>query len=261
MGKHIVLGAGNLGLDLEQQARAEGHSVQVFSASNGWRYPDKLPRARLAEADVVWCTVGAGSVEAAAKDFREFADLHIRLPMELAQFLPRSTRLVCFSTEYLECDQARRSLYAQSKLAMEHLLLGSGRENLRIYRVGSLYGSHKISATFPGKLAAKIAKGETLISLPKNACHPTPTAWLAALLMQHIERPPFAKVIRAYSGGAATMLEWAELAFGPPAGFFQREPDPDRPLSLPAGTALGRVEVPSWRELWVMHGRKLRLIP
>lgn len=253
MARHVVLGRGNLGTDLDLALRKAGH--EVFTPSVGsYRYPGQLPVGHLMDADFVWCAIGAGSVEAAKEDFRPFLDLHVRLPMELAQHLPEKARLILFSTDYCsEPGFMDRSLYSLSKRMMEHSMILSKRENVRVYRIGSLYGSHRPDRTLPGKLARRLEIDHRVIELPVNRCRPTSTQWLAEKLVAHQEEHMGHLITTAAPMGVTTVLDWAKEMFPDRANQFQsRGIDESRPVILESGSLFGRVtpDGEDWRSVW-----------
>lgn len=261
MAKHLVLGNGNLGQDLAEAIIRQNDSVEILSRSNGFEYPLSLPTSRLIQANYVWCTVGAGSVESAKEDFRRHLDLHVRLPVELSQRLPEDTRLILFSTDYLDEEgYGPRSLYALSKQMMEKALHMSGRKNYRIYRVGSLYGSHKPEECFPGKLMKRFREAQP-IELPKNSCRPTPTKWLAQEVLDHQRETVPKFMIPEWTiapQGKTTVHEWGSLILKDcdiPVKPF----DTERPCALPRGNRFGWMDdkLPDWRVLWDVYGQEV----
>lgn len=250
MSRHIVLGSGNLGLDLAEEIIRRGDTVEIISRSNGFNYPTTLPTARLCSASYVWCTVGAGSVEAAKQDFTRQIDLHLRLPVELAQKLPEDVTLICFSSDYVsEIAMDPRSLYAHGKRFMEIALDQTRRKKLRVYRVGSLYGVHKPWETFPGKIYASHLKGQVRVN--RNPCRPTPTAWLAKELLEDLNNRQHPWTIQMAPGVVTDHYEWSK-AILPGEILEESKPDHERPLRLEeVGYGDNR---PTWDRLWSEYG-------
>lgn len=209
MRKHLILGAGNLGLDLKLQAEKRGDLALVASRSSGWDYTkqglDPI-RIQLAWATDIWCTIGAGSIEGAERDFRDYADLHIKLPMELVQNAPHEVRIHLFTTNYIRASETKRTLYARSKKYMEKLVLSTNRPNVSIYEVQSLYGTHKPWSCFPGKVIKSYLDKKEPISVPSNECVPTPTDWLAESILM---LDPIGFVPRCWPDGYVSQLVWA----------------------------------------------------
>lgn len=203
--KHYILGAGNLGRDLllEINARSFG-KVNLVSRSKGSTLLSEEDFEIPKDADVIWYCVGGGSVEEVKKNQKLSELLNRNLPLAMIRNLiqknNRKTKLVIFSTDYIadeECPsdftaevKTPRSLYAQHKLEFEHRALGVNRGNVAIVRVGSLYGVHKPEKTFPGKILANFGFGDmhSRIRLPSNLVTPTPTRWLAGMLIRHIDK-------------------------------------------------------------------------
>jgi len=246
--RHAILGNGNLGNAIAKKLVARNIDFHVFSTMSGWKYPasgiqeicDYCP-------DHVWCTVGAGSVEQAVANYAPFADLHVRLPMELVQGLNDRVSLHFFSTDY--CCVQPQSLYALSKLNMEQLVIMAHRPKTYVYRVGSLYGNHKLRNTFPYKLKVNAAAGKQ-ISLPTNCISPTPVDWLADILINMSDCDTYgdrsSTPLLIHPKGCCTVKEWGELILQKNVG--TREPDTSRPLDC---THLDLNEAPTWKELWL----------
>lgn len=264
MGIQLVLGAGNLGLDLSIQLKQAGHKVEVLSLSNGFDFAsdDGLERLKdcLAntEVDRVWCTVGAGGVSECESNFSNALLLHVRLPHFLMVNLHADTHLVLFSTEYL-CDFSMdRPLvnYTISKRMMEHLAIRIDRPKTRIVRVGSLYGLHKPEKTFPFKF---LNKAGSALEVSVNECYPTPTSWLAKVL-SNLDLGKFDRnrPIHAFPVGPTRSYDWAEMILEN-AGFKHRSIRPavnySHPLRLVKLTDLP--SPPGWSELWLEYGPEL----
>lgn len=179
--RHVIIGNGNLGYSLAKHLMIdEKNSIKILTASNGWKYPTSLQSIHDFTPDHVWVTVGAGSVEQAKKNYNTFIDLHVRLPVELAQTLNPSTVLHLFSSDYIHNPY---NLYALSKLYMEDSIRIIKRPKTFIYRVGSLYGTYKPQNCFPYKLKKNSLKNNE-IKLPVNPISPTPTDWLAKTALE-----------------------------------------------------------------------------
>jgi len=237
--RHAILGNGNLGAALVKECLARDLGFKVFSTTTGWKYPADLQRIHDYRPDHVWVTVGAGSVEQASADYRPFLDLHVRLPMELAQTLNSSVNLHLFSTDY--CEVGAQSLYALSKKYMEDSILMLERPHTFIYRVGSLYGTAKPQKCFPYKLKKNSVTGKA-IALPTNCVCPTPTDWLARRLMA-LETPELLPTSIRPSD-CVTVKEWGELILG--CEVTEAPMDTSRPTICTHGIT----NEPSWRYLW-----------
>ena len=242
--RHAILGNGNLGNAIAKKLVSRNIDFHVFSTMSGWKYPasgiqeicDYCP-------DHVWCTVGAGSVEQAVANYIPFADLHVRLPMELVQGLNDRVSLHFFSTDY--CCVQPQSLYALSKFHMEQLVTMTRRPKTYVYRVGSLYGNHKLKNTFPYKLKANAAAGRQ-ISLPTNCISPTPVDWLADTLLTMLDHEYASnKPFLIHPDTCCTVKEWGELILK--RDVEAREPDTSRPLDCTHLFA----HRPTWKELWL----------
>lgn len=247
--KHVVIGGGNLGLDIMQHGWGrDNYELKVFTLKRGFKYPTSLDPVLDEMPDHVWVTAGAGSVDRAKLNFTPFADLHIRLVMELAQKLPDHTWLHTFSTNYATDST---SLYSISKRTMEELLESYGRKHSRVYRVQSLYGWHKPMKTFPYKLMKNHPQPGRL-TLPPNEIVPTPTSWLAKTLLDNLDKLtkyPYHNVFSLAPNDKTTACEWAQLILGDKYEVEPGDYDKDRPINTFSGCdILDNVE--TWRDLW-----------
>jgi len=207
--KHVVIGYGNLGYCLTREiSKTKTDAVYVLSSHTGWSYPTSIQKILDCKPDHVWVTVGAGSVEQGNLDYTPFSDLHIRLPMELAQKLNPEATLHLFSTDYVH--DPFKSLYALSKSHMEQAITILGRDNTYVYRIGSLYGTYKPEKCFPYKLKKNSLIKE--IKLPLNLICPTPTDWLAEKLIDMLDCYENLKDTLIVSPrGYTTVQTWGEL--------------------------------------------------
>lgn len=239
--RHAILGNGNLGNAIATRLAEINIPHRMFSSSDGWIYPSSGIAAICEyKPDHVWVTVGAGSVEQAKVNFIPFIDLHVSLPMSLAQGLPKATTLHLFSTDY--CSVLPQSLYAMSKKWMEDSIKMLGRPNTYIYRVGSLYGVFKPESCFPYRLAKNKHLGSAL-RLPRNCVAPTPVDWLAETLIPNKGYVPLRPTLVAPSG-CISVRGWGEAILG-----FEIEAngyDKQRPLKC----CHRGEKMPHWRELW-----------
>lgn len=250
--KHVVIGGGNLGCDIVKYGRTnEMGRFKLFTASNGFRYPTSIDPILDELPDHVWLPIGAGSVEGAKKDFTTYADLHIRLVMELAQKLPSRVWLHTFSSNYV--TSPTESLYSYSKYTMEGLLGILLRERTRIYRVQSLYGWDKPLKCFPFRLIKNHPKPDR-ITLPVNLVVPTPTQWLAEVLLHNLPLLMDTKYHVDYNvapEGAVPVFEWAQLILGNEYEVVANGIDTERPEQAKPGCDF--MKAPDWRELWDKH--------
>jgi dTDP-4-dehydrorhamnose reductase len=258
--RHIVLGAGNLGKDLTEHLSALNYGPD---AAIPWCYPtDGIMPVLVNKPEVIWCCVGAGSVEGAKNNMPLYIDLHVRLAAELLQFTPPGVHLIFFSSDYAanelspsdpeQSTLAPKSLYACSKLWLEHLVKTTDRSRAVVIRIGSLYGNHRPDKTFPGKLR-KNCSNLSSIDLPINRVTPTPTWWLAEILASNW-RALFSRnrvpVHHLAPTGNVTTLGWARLFMDEkfsikPSGF-----DAERPAMSLLGCSIPGIARPAWSTLW-----------
>lgn len=245
--RHAIIGNGNLGNALAKEIIKNGEDFKIFSTTTGWKYPaSDLTKIHDFMPDHVWLTVGAGSVEQAQADYKPFSDLHIKLPVDLAQQLNSAVHLHLFSTDY--CAGEPKSLYALSKRHMEDAIALLNRPKTFIYRVGSLYGTFKPHKCFPYKLKRNAVSGKT-ITLPVNQICPTPVDWLTTELIHQHQCWTFGckdgHPISVSPTGCTTVKEFGELILGRP--LESSGLDPKRPEIY---TNEPLVKTQTWRYLW-----------
>ena len=244
--KHVVIGGGNLGIDIMRYGMSHTtDSFKLFTASNGFRYPCSIDPILDEIPDHVWVTIGAGSVEGAVKNFNPYADLHIRLVMELAQ-ASTSYTLHVFSSDYT--SEPLKSLYAYSKYSMEKLLQILDRPKTNIYRVGSLYGQHKAAQTFPHKLLKNYPKPCDVV-VPENEVVPTPTDWIAKEVLSNV-RTKKTQYYNVLPSGITNIVEWAKLILGPEYNVYSSGMDDSRPSTVPFSYDLTDKKPEDWKVLW-----------
>ena len=257
--KHIILGNGNLGNAIATEISKRNQKVLIFSASNGWHYPanpqpiyDEIP-------DHIWVTVGAGSVEQAKANYTPFIDLHIKLPTELTQHLTPHTSLHLFSTDYV-VDRRGKSLYALSKKTMEEAITLINRPLTYIYRIGSLYGTHKPENCFPYKLKKNSLKNTP--TLPLNYITPTPADWVATTLLDNLEElPPETSIFNVAPQENCTVQYWGWRILGKHLSHPDNNSlDPSRPAQSNIGCNLPVTDSFSWLDLWLKRERKWKEI-
>lgn len=265
MQNHIVIGAGNLGQDLKLELERKGHRVLLISQSNGFRWPshsfvyqfDKELGLDRSEIHTVWCAVGSGSVKEAKENYQHAIDINLALPLHLMKTLDVKTKIVLFTSDYaMKSVDHIRSLYALSKAHMEEMVHLHRRPNVMIYRVGSLYGTHKPLQTFPGKIIFnhKDFGFRDKVRLPKNPCHPTPTDWLAEQIVAHQDRKWINSApCEVFPRDIPNLSEWAGAIIGNHLVHEINDYDPERPREFPweSNQTIGNLsENQSWKILW-----------
>lgn len=216
--RHLILGAGNLGQDLYHQLSAErGVEVEIWGTDKFFFDATSfhpIEKVETHHADVIWCTVGSGGPTTDAKKMGEQYLAHVVLPSQLClRFEGTNKQLVFFSTHYLNDESnALRSHYAWTKREMENLL--EKNKNAHCFRVGSLYGKHRPLHTLPGKIAQRYIHGQE-IRRAINVITPTPTAWLAEVLVasRFWRKPRTAMPISVGPGGYCSVGQWIEEIF------------------------------------------------
>jgi dTDP-4-dehydrorhamnose reductase len=269
--KHLVIGAGNLGIDLFNQLKKNGLNVSTCSRSTGWNIQHLRQRDDFLQYaktfDVVWYCVGFGSIKEAMEDAYGAHQIHLEIPAQLIAVCPY---VVFFSSDYVADERfpksndvhasKMRSHYAHLKWRMECAVNQS--ENATAIRVGSLYGSHKPMSTFPGKLLKNMQE-KTLVKLPLNLVTPTSTSWLSEILVQNFDRlyrnPEGQHIHHAAPHGFVTVREWGSMILGQPMNNDDTFFDYERPLLSCLDTSFASHQthwLQRWSEEWNMSLRE-----
>lgn len=261
--KHLVVGAGNLGLDIYQRLERNSEKVERCSLSTGWNLlaigeeEAFLQYAR--RFDVVWYCLGYGSVNEAKENSYDAHRVHVELPKKLIEVCPY---VFLFSSDYVADEKSPQSIashsrplkshYAHLKWLMECAVCQS--ENATAIRVGSLYGSHKPMSTFPGRLLNNVHK-KNIVKLPINLVTPTSTSWLAEILMQNFDRlfKGDERIHHAAPHGFVTVREWGSMILEKPMTNEDTFFDYERPLLSCLGTSFADHQthwLDRWNEEW-----------
>ncbi len=235
---------------------------------------------RCSDYDVLWYCLGGTTVrwrdqEAIDRSSR----INVAVPLVIASAAPPDRRLVFFSTDGCADESAphrpeRRNpapvgVFAQIKLAAEERLLATGRPLTSIVRVGPLYGTQKPADTFPGRVLEAFGfNRDCSIALPANLVTPTPSFWVAAVVLDHLARDLSGRlspieILHCSPRGNVSIRDWAILtlqglreyqAFAP-SSFF----DPERPAFSALGCSVAAV--PHWYALWRVYFRQAWFTP
>lgn len=266
MSRHVVIGKGKLGVSLCDELLRRNEQVSLLSRSTGffWPNPAGVDPVINHEPDYVWCAVGAGSVSECEEDYESALSLHVSLPTELLRKCHKDTKIILFSTDYVaneghpsdpnKSSQSPRSMYAISKLTMEHHFLGIGRENSACIRIGNLYSwEYFPELSFPGKLINNHPK-PCYVSLPTNRVTPTPCHWLAGYLVENLKKIFSFKtrIHHVAPSGFTYVHDWGKEILGSKWDVKGGDVDQSRPVVSELGCSLG--ETPHWKELWETYG-------
>jgi dTDP-4-dehydrorhamnose reductase len=260
MNTHVIIGRGNLAIDLQLALIAAGDEAIIETRSTGFEWPKGLSKILTMNPGFVWVTAGFGSVEQCAMNLTGALATHVAMPLELAKNLPATTRLACFSSDYVADEEypdqpgcwndKPQSWYAQSKLWMELGLERMNRPLTATFRVSSLYGDHFPERTFPGKLRLG-APRMTHFTLPDNIVVPTPTWWLANRLvsdMDEVFSPKGSYLYHLAPSGGVSTLDWGRMILGYNYEITSRGLDPLRPAKSGLGCSYGPTI--DWLDLW-----------
>lgn len=258
--KHVVIGKGNLGLDLKLAVEARGWSCHVFTPSDGFSWPKCSEEIKALQPDYVWITAGAGSVEQCRDNPGRAFDTHLSLPIDVIEAMPNECKVGLFSTDYVadENDMLNpnkttpkpKSIYALSKIAMETCVKIMARPNVSVFRVSSLYGVHFPDKTFPGKLLKNFPKPAT-VSLPQNFICPTATEWIAESIIGSLPIL-FSSVCPMFyncaSTGGTTVMNFGKKVLGSDYTLQSKGIDWNRPAYSAIGCSF--MNSPGWEAMW-----------
>lgn len=280
--KHLILGAGNLGLDLEKEITKKEKAL-VLSKSTGinfTNYLDLLNKIKELNPEVLWVSVGGGSVpdcKIGHPNHPHSVYLNTILPVSLNRDLPEKIKIVFFSTDYvaneIEVDNPKRickkplSEYAKQKMDMENQIMVENKPNRAIVRVASLYGIHKPQKTFPGKMLLNFALKNDKINLPINRVCPTATRWLAFCLFQNLKNLFSRETNRHHCAaqGHVSVKDWGKIilkGYRCDADFVQSYPsfvDDERPPLSDLGCSFATS--PHWADLWSIYFKPELYLP
>ncbi len=274
--KHLIIGAGNLGIDIKNEIirqNGDRRSVELVSLSNGFdvRDLDSLAlKVREQEFDYIWYAVGQGSVMQAKENIEDAKTIYGRACRTIILAAKMTTKLVFFSTDYVanEDEPGNHKLITTSYVSdyefvraqSEIMMLGIDRPLSTIIRLGSLYGTHKPLNTFPGRLLKNFGTDVDIrVRLPQNLVTPTPSLWLASVLVTHIDLAfDETGMTRHHCAptGNISCLDWGKFVLEgirePSAFSADVFYDEERPKI----SALGASFLPEnfhWHELWKVY--------
>lgn len=273
--RHVIIGAGNLGLDIRAEIERQGAGYgAVFSKRNGFDVTDFASVDRLmkeGEFQTLWYCVGPGGTGGVAgtRDNPEYAEQTLfTAPHRILRTAPKSAKLVFFTSDHCAAEEfpdtppmqntRPRSEYARLQLRLENSVRNSGREGATVVRLGSLYGYHKPGLTFPGRMLGRFGFRDVAIRLPLNLVTPTATLWAASRLIQCHDKlfssgPVFHHLAPS---GNVTIRDWATFVLRGlrPAQAFLRSQEYDE--TLPALSAIGcsvSRPTPHWYDVWCAY--------
>lgn len=256
---HVIVGKGNLGSDLFLEAKKLGHKAFILSRSAGFGWPESLKTILELQPTHVWVTAGAGSIDFVKSHFDEAVKTHVTMPIEILQQLPPQVNICLFSTDYAadESDPSNpdkitknpKSLYALTKIWMEEAVKLLNRPNTSVVRVGSLYGAHYPDKTLPGRLRSRFPE-PCEVHLPQNWIGPTPTTWIAQVLMRNTHKMFINSPTIHHCGPSSgcSVMSFGSKILGEGYTFKSRGFDAERPGYSTLNCSLEKA--PTWEELW-----------
>jgi dTDP-4-dehydrorhamnose reductase len=261
---HCIVGGGNLGMDIASTLKSKNSSIMILTKRLGFGYPMRpygLEEITERMPDVIWLATGAGSV---GGDFLHQLDIHVRLVVETLKEAAPGAKVVAFSTDYVADpaniqDPTKRirepqSSYARSKVWMEEFIVDSNDPRIRAVRVGSLYGEWKPRSCFPSKLCANSYRSQEPVVLPINQVCPTPTKWLAKILVENLDAifaEPY-PITHLAPSGHLSVADWGRLILGN-GRVIDGDLDPKRPAFSSIGCPF-LADAPHCTELWQEYG-------
>lgn len=270
---NLIIGNGNLGVDLKKELLAAGKEAVLLSTGDGFKWPDDLKKIREMNPKVIWITAGAGSVDQCATmvGFESALSTHVYLPVSMALAFPEA-KIVAFSSDYAadESDMHAtgrsnprpKSLYAASKVWMEQGFTFLSRPNTCVVRVCNLYGDTFPERCLPAKLKKRYPTPQE-VPLPQNLICPTPTWWVAKMLIKNANKL-FSEqgflIHHLAPIGNCTVIQWARKILGAGYTFVPTGFDKQRPSFSHLGCSLAMPES-TWEMLWEQHLRRAQSGP
>lgn len=258
--RHVIIGKGNLGVDIELAAKAVGHEAHMFTSSEGFEWPKSAPAIKELQPDYLWVAAGYGSVEQCKANPQKAFETHLQLPLGLIRDMGDNTKIGLFSTDYAaddsEPDNANKinskpkSMYAFTKIAMEMAVKLTARPNVSVFRVSSLYGGNYPHKTFPGKLMMKYPKPAEVF-LPQNFIAPTSTKWIANTIIDSLPilfSPAMALFHNCAASGGTTVMNFGRKILGEEYTFNSNGMDWNRPSYSSIGCSF--MQAPTWEQMW-----------
>lgn len=251
MTKHLILGAGNLGLDLAQAASDRATLGHSYLLDGKWRLGEGSLPELIEGYDVIWCCIGGGSIDYAMREPVKAYESLVMIPQALMDIAQPKQRLVFFSSDYCASPYAPgdhkdrqmrpRTKYEALKLELEDRARRSSRPLVRVVRVSNLYGFHRPHLTLPGKIKALPARRDAE-SFPTNLICPTPTPWLAGFLLDHLDQLFLAPgvVHHCAPSGSISVISFAQLIRGPEYRVKPRGQDRLRPSVSSLGCSFAK---------------------
>jgi dTDP-4-dehydrorhamnose reductase len=245
---HLILGNGNLGHDIcEKLKENPENEIILLSRSTNWIFPEDLwflKQLCNCAPNYVWHCLGSGSIDEAKKNPEMTRAINVKLP-ELLMTLFFDSRIILFSSDYADSRFGPiKSFYAKTKYEMEQLSWSSSHNNgnIRVIRVSSLYGVHNPDNCFPGRLKSH-CKDKEFVSLPGNITTPTPTDWLADIILKNIDGIFSTKEVIHYCApcNPISIMDWGRLVLGEKK-YSYLPFDEERPLFSNLGCSFAEIK-------------------
>lgn len=244
----LVIGRGNLGLDIAGQYGVEAQEYRPFLFDHSTS--SSHLQSRLEGYELVFLCNGGFSIKESAQSVTTAREHLMTSAMRVREKMHPEAKLVCFSSNY--AAHPALSAYAQIQYDKEQALMNFDPVlPTLIVRVANLYGNHFPLKGLPGKLM--LQRGRQL-TLPQNEISPTPTHWVAECMHELIsdDLGSHPRVVSLYPADAVPVYQFARR-IGVPCQ--QGDWDINWPLhqadwSVGCEEILGR----SWTGLWSRYG-------
>lgn len=263
--KHLILGNGNLALELHTSLENQGFETLLlpFEELKNWGDASRLD---FTDIGVVWSAIGGTHWHARSNKDLSF-QLNVALPRYLLEHAPRDVRMVFFSTlEVAHPEMPTKphwrtpepqSPWASMKLALESAVVSLNRPWTSYVRLGTLYGDRRPEVTFPGRLLRSALPDDALLSIPHNEIVPTPAHWAAMMLVKSMTRnlwnPGTYTCHHLAPMGSISAFDLAKIILGTRrdrSGWLEKVTwDHTRPRRLEGGSTLD-IPVEHWSNLW-----------
>lgn len=184
--KHIIVGNGNLGLEIgialaNQRGVSEDDVMYINTKSDFDAYRDIPKLCKKFNIECVWIAAGGMSVSQVKQDFTKGYETFVEMPTLWMDLLPQPINLILFTSDY--AYEPNLSKYAELKALMDMKVSEKNRPNTCLVQVCSLYGRIYPEKCFPGRIITAAKEQET-IALPLNKVSPTPCDYVAENLVR-----------------------------------------------------------------------------
>lgn len=229
MAKHLVIGLGNLGMDIFNALKLQGNEVSALAPKEIHKRPSWTEVAKAASLyDFVWYCIGGGSIEETKRHPIIMERIHVMIPYQISMWLKEDARLILFSSDY--ALDSSLSTYAKLKSKMEKQF--NNHDNVIIFRVNCLYGFHQPEKSIFWKLLKSRYLNLDHFSISDIMVSPTNTKTLARFLCQSQILQNYKTPLNVW-GNQYSLSYIAKFLLGINDANIRTKEDSERPKKLP----------------------------